>query len=154
AAGRPVTGAPARAVAAALASRKLTATPVFHSGPARLLAFVLGPPTTAPGTAVLLEVPIDPTATARRGVTQKQAFNELDVTLYASRRADPAQLVLQTSMSGQRGHVAHDFVPVGAGRWLLAASARSPLVGSFAEMVPWIVLGVGGFGAVIATAAV
>jgi len=148
--GATITGEPARALAAA-GKGTLTATRVFAFGKTRLVGFAVGPPTTAPGTAILLVAAIDPRPTATHTVTQQRPFDELDVALYASPRADPAQLVLTTIKPPLTGQVASRRIPVGGTRWLLVANARSPLAGSFAEAVPWIVLAVGLFGAGIAT---
>jgi signal transduction histidine kinase len=151
--GATLTGVPARAVASA-EKGKLIATPVFRFGQTRLIGFAVGPPTTAPGRAILLVVPIDPRPTATHRVTQQRPFDELDVVLYASPHADPSQLVLTTKKLPLTGQVAHRLVPVGGTHWLLMAEARTPLGGSFANDVPWIVLGVGLLGALMATGVV
>ncbi len=148
--GATITGEPARALAAA-AKGTLTATRVFPFGQTRLVGFAVGPPTTAPGTAILLVAPIDPRPTATHTVTQQRPFDELDAALYASSRPDPSQLVLTTTKAPLTGQVAYRRIPVGGTQWLLAATARDPLGGSFANAVPWIVLAVGLFGAGIAT---
>jgi signal transduction histidine kinase len=148
--GATLTGAPAQAVAAAVASGKLEATPVFHAAGSPMIGFALGPPATAPGTAVLLEAAIHPKPSATHQVTQQQAFNELDVALYATGRPSPGQLVLATTATPLGGQVATDRITIGDGQWLLAARARESLVGTYADAVPWIVLGVGLLGAVVA----
>lgn len=151
--GTTLHGVPARAVAAA-ANGTLTATPVFRFGQTRLIGFALGPPATAPGRAILLVVPIDPRPTAQHRVTRQRPFDELDAVLYASPHPDPSQLVLTTTKLPLTGQVAHRLVAVGGTHWLLEADARSPLAGSFADDVPWIVLAVGLVGAVVATGVV
>jgi signal transduction histidine kinase len=148
--GATLTGVPAQTVAAA-GKGKLAATPVFRFGQTRLIGFAVGPPTTAPGRAILLVAPIDPRPTATHTVTQQRPFDELDAALYASPRPDPSQLVLTTTKLPFTGEASRRIVPVGGGRWLLVAEARSPLGGSFANDVPWIVLAVGLVGAVVAT---
>jgi signal transduction histidine kinase len=151
--GTTLTGIPARTVAAA-ENGKPTPTPVFKFGQTRLIAFAVGPPTTAPGRVILLVAAIDPRPTATHRVTQQRPFDELDAALYASPHADPSQLVLTTTKLPFTGEVAHRLVPVGSTHWLLAAEARSPLGGSFANDVPWIVLAVGLGAAVVATGVV
>jgi signal transduction histidine kinase len=151
--GATLTGVPARTVAAA-AKGKLTATPVFRFGKTRLIGFAIGPPTTAPGRAILLVAPIDPRPTAAHRVTRQRPFDELDVALYASPRADPSQLVLTTTRLPFTGDVAHRLVAAGGTHWLLTVEARGPLNGSFANDVPWIVLAVGLAGAVVASGVV
>jgi signal transduction histidine kinase len=147
--GTTLSGVPARAVAAA-AKGKLTATPVFRFGQTRLIGFAIGPPATAPGRSILLVVPIDPRPTATHRVTQQRPFDELDAALYASPHAEPSQLVLTTTKLPFSGDVAHRLVPVGSTHWLLTARARTPLAGSYANDVPWIVLAVGLLGAAVA----
>jgi signal transduction histidine kinase len=149
--GATLTGVAARAVASA-DSGKLTATSVFRFGQTKLVGFAIGSPTTAPGTSILLVVPIDPRPSATHRVTKQRPFDELDAALYASPRADPSELVLTTTKAPLTGQVARDRIPVGGTRWLLVARARTALTGSFATAVPWIILAVGLLSAAIATA--
>ena len=148
--GTTLTRAPARAIASA-ANGKPTATPVFRFGRTRLIGFAVGAPATSPGRAILIVAPINPSPTATHTVTQQRPFNELDVAVYAAPKPDPSQLVLTTTKAPLTGEVAYRRIPVGDTRWLLAATARDPLGGSFPGAVPWIVLAVGLFGAGIAT---
>jgi len=68
-------------------------------------------------------------------------FNELDVALYASPRVDQRQVLVTTASTlPLRGSVRYQTVQVGSTTWLLAASARTSLVGSTAEAAPWGVL--------------
>jgi signal transduction histidine kinase len=148
--GAKLTGVPARTIAG-LAKGKPAATPVFTFGQTRLVGFAAGPPTTAPHRAILLVAAINPSPTATHQVTQQRPFDELDAALYASPHPDPSQLVLTTTKLPFTGQVSRRLVPVEGTRWLLAVEARSPLTGSFATAVPWIVLVVGLIGAVVAT---
>jgi signal transduction histidine kinase len=143
AAGDVFTGAKAAAVRRALAGGGSVATRVLGRGQTRVLGFALGPPVTAPGTAIYLQAPVDPSPTAQHQVTQQRPFDELAVALYATPRADPGQLVLATSSTPLHGQVARQEIQVGRGHWLLSAAARGPLVGTFANAVPWVILGVG-----------
>jgi signal transduction histidine kinase len=140
--GDVLTGPRAAAVERALAG-KTASTSVIGHGQARVLGFAVGPPTTAPGSAIYLQVPVDPAAAARAPVTRARPFDELSVVLYASAKADPSQLVLETTTSPLHGRVARQTIAVGGRSWLLAASARGPLVGTFANAVPWVILAVG-----------
>jgi len=151
--GTALTGVPAKAIASAVNGKPI-ATPVFRFGQTRLIGFAVGSPTTAPGRAVLIVVPIHPSPTATHTVTQQRPFDELDVAVYAVPRPDQSQLVLTTTKTPLTGEVAYRRIPVGDTRWLLAATARSPLGGSFPGAVPWIVLAVGLVGAAIATGVV
>jgi signal transduction histidine kinase len=140
--GDVLTGMRAAAVERALAG-KTASTPVLGHGQTRVLGFAVGPPTTAPNTAIYLQAPVDPAAAAHAPVTQARPFDELSVALYATSRADPGQLVLETSASRLHGTIARQTIAVGGRSWLLAASARGPLVGTFANAVPWVILVVG-----------
>ncbi len=142
--GDVLSGARAAAVDRALGSGRVVSTRVLGTGPTRVIGFALGPPATAPGMAIYLQAPINPAAAARGQVAQQRPFDELSVALYAAARPDPSQLVLATAGTGTlHGQVARQRIAVGGRRWLLAASAREPLVGTFANAVPWVILGVG-----------
>jgi signal transduction histidine kinase len=140
--GDRLTGPRAAAIGQALAGRTAS-TPVLGLGQARVIGFAVGPPTTAPGTAIFLQAPIDPAAAARSAVTHARPFDELSVALYAAPRATPSQLVLETASTPLHGAVARQTIAVGGRSWLIATSARSPLVGTFANAVPWVILAVG-----------
>ncbi len=128
----------------------VVSTPVFHPAGASFIGFALGPPVTRPGSAIYLQVPIDPAAAAAAPVTSRRPFDELDVALYAGSSPDPKQLALATAPTPLDGDVAFDRIAVGGRTWTLAASARQPLVGSFANAVPWITLAVGLMSAAVA----
>jgi signal transduction histidine kinase len=102
---------------------------------------------------IYLENPIAPNAAV--AFTQQRPFQELDAAVYASETADPSQLVLTTTRATPlRGEVARDTIDIGAENWLLVATAREPLVGSFTKAVPWIILGLGLLTALISSAVV
>jgi signal transduction histidine kinase len=151
--GDVLSGAREAAVERALARSELVATPVFRSGGRRLLGFALGPPLTAPRTAAYLELRLNPPRAA--GVAQQRPFHEVEVLLYATPKPDRNQLLVATT-SDLALHGDDVRAPIKAGdqRWLLAVRPRQPLVGSFAEAAPWIILGVGLLGAVLATVVV
>ena len=87
--------------------------------------------------------------------TPESPFRELRVALYASPGVDADRLVLTTEanlpLSGRLERVPF---ALGADRWLLAVGARGSLVGSFAQSVPWLLLGGGLVTALLATAIV
>jgi signal transduction histidine kinase len=141
-AGDRLTGPRAAAIDQALAGHTAS-TPVLGRGQARVIGFAVGPPMTAPGTAIFLQAPVDPAAAARSAVTHARPFDELSVDLYAAPRATPSQLVLETASTPLHGTVVRQRIAVGGRSWLIAASARSPLVGTFANAVPWVILAVG-----------
>ena len=134
--GAPLTGPPAAAVRRAGA--KSTTTGVFRQNGEARLGFTVRPP-SAGGLALYAEVPIDPEA--RTPATSGAPFSDLSAALYASARPDPSQLVLSTADKlPLHGDVVLQNLDVGADRWVLAVSARSPLVGSVAESTPWVLL--------------
>jgi signal transduction histidine kinase len=76
--------------------------------------------------------------------------------LYATPKAARDQVVIATTSDIALRHrrVATQQVKIGGGSWLLTASAKQPLVGSFANAIPWLVLAAGLLGALVATSAV
>ncbi len=150
--GSTLSGPRAEAVERALGAPTLTVTEVFGDA-TRVLGFAVGPPVTAPNTAIYLESPINPQAAP---VTQQRPFDELDAVLYATPRATRDQVVITTTPDFplRGGDIASEQVKIQGSRWLLTASARQPLVGSFANAVPWVLLGVGLLGALVATGVV
>jgi signal transduction histidine kinase len=148
--GTQLTGERADAVRRALAKPGLAATRVFGDGGRRHLAFAVGPPVTRPGEAIYQEAPVNPRAS---GVGQQDAFHEIKAVIYATPQARPDQIIIATTNETLRGDdVGRAQIAVGDQRWLLLTSPREPLVGSFATAVPWIVLGVGLLGALLAGA--
>jgi hypothetical protein len=75
--GSALSGPRAAAVERALKTPQLTVTEVFGDK-RRLLGFAIGPPVTAPDTAIYLESPVNPQAAP---VTQQRPFDELDAVL-------------------------------------------------------------------------
>jgi signal transduction histidine kinase/ActR/RegA family two-component response regulator len=67
-------------------------------------------------------------------------YHELDVAVYAGRVADPDQLVMISGdvPNPHRAYVDKQF-KIGVDTWTLRISARSPLVGSLANLFPWLV---------------
>lgn len=87
--------------------------------------------------------------------TPTSPFRELRAAVYASPRADPAQLVVTNDAHlPVSGNVDRLTFAVGADRWLLVVAARGALVGSLAAEVPWLFLVIGLAIALLATAAV
>jgi hypothetical protein len=79
-------------------------------------------------------------------------FSELNVAAYASATVDNSQLILATTDKVPlSGDVRHAVIHVGASRFLLAISARRPLVGSVAARAPWFTLGAGLVGTLLLT---
>lgn len=146
ASGRPVTGPLATDLGRA--GGQLRAAVVSRQGGVEALAFFVGPPLTPAGTAVVLQDDYGIVPTER--ATSAGPFKNLEVALYASKVPVASQLVLSTPAVPSGGDSVSVTVPVGADRWLLVASAKTPLVGAFATAAPWILLGVGLMMAVLA----
>ncbi len=73
--------------------------------------------------------------------TKDSPYRELDVALYASTSADPKRLILiYGAIPKASSHPVHLPAPIGTDKLLIVAAGHHPLVGSFAESVPWIVL--------------
>ena len=71
-------------------------------------------------------------------------YRELNVGFYASTTPDAAALLIQYNGDPTRsGLRAAETFLYGSDKWLVVSSARQPLVGSFAEHVPWMILGAG-----------
>jgi signal transduction histidine kinase len=89
---------------------------------------------------------IDPFTAVSTLVTNKGPFEQLRLALYGSVHADSARLVVATTRGlPLQGSSVTTLVPVGAGKWLLVAQARTPLAGSFSAAAPWVILGLGLF---------
>ena len=93
--------------------------------------------------------PTTPTAS-----TPDSPFRELQVELYASTQPDPSQLVVTTESAPLTGTVHQVPFPVGADSWLLLIGSRESLTGSFARIVPLLLLGGGIVTALLAAAVV
>ncbi|MEX2658147.1 MAG: ATP-binding protein [Acidimicrobiales bacterium] len=129
---------------AAVAERALAtgelASGVLHGDRGTRLVFAR--PVAGQRAVAYRESVIDPTQPAPS--TPESPFRSLDVVLYAAPDADPDHLVVTTAVDPDlSGTVTRRPLDVGGDRWLLVVGAREPLVGSFAERVPWLFLGVG-----------
>jgi signal transduction histidine kinase len=138
--GQLLTGAVGQAAGAA--GRDLSAGPASYDGRTTTLTFLVGPPLVPRGIALLERLRIDPFL----AVTAVQAapFHDLSAAVYAGRRPNTSRLVLaNTRVLPVRGTTIEEPVSVGATTWWIVGSARSPLVGGFANAAPYVVLGVG-----------
>jgi len=102
-------------------------------------------------TVAYLISPLQPNRPAP--TTSDSPYRELDAAVFASTRADPAQLLLVSGSypASTRLRASKPFA-FGADTWLVVAAARQPLVGTFAATFPWTVL-IGGMLAVLLVAA-
>ena len=115
-------------------SRLILALPAGSTGAVAYQVAIINPATPVPST------PDSP-------------YQELRVALYASSEPDPAQLVLSTEPElPVPGDTQQVPLVVGADTWLLVVGTRTPLVGPFAQNVPWILLGGGLLTATLAAA--
>ncbi len=133
------------AAAVASAGPNLSGTNVLHFGDRTFLGLVVHTNSSSPGPVVIGLTRITPSVPSK---SQAPPYQQLYVNLYASATADPAQLI-----SGNLGlrplpkPVGNSVITVGSSKWLVVASAKSPLVGTASRLTPWIV---GAAGLVIA----
>jgi signal transduction histidine kinase/ActR/RegA family two-component response regulator len=144
AAGQIFTGRRAEAMGRALVVASLVATPVMADHGVLTMGFALGSPTAPPGTVIYREAVIRPDLPSR--ATASAPFSELVVSVYASPRPDPTQLVLTSGDSGspaaRPGTLLRPFA-AGDSHWLLSVAARQPLVGSLVMRSPLVILVIG-----------
>jgi signal transduction histidine kinase len=151
----PVAGEPLPAGQQALAHRAL-ATPgvisgVFRTGLAEWLTFGLGQ-AAGPGTVVWEESPIRPSTPVPTKASSP--WGNLNIAIYLSARPSPATLLAATTRDlPLAGGLQYPF-RVGADTWLLVTQSPSPLVGTLADNIPWIILAIGVVAAVLMTAVV
>jgi len=131
--GQALSGDLAQTVASA--GPALSSTKVLSIGDKKFLGLTAG---TVPGTAVLSLIPITPSKPSAGG---PGPYSQLNFSLYASRTADPAQLIGGTfGLKPLPGVVVHSFTKVGNRQWLVEASAKHSLVGGASTATPWIIL--------------
>src|SRR4051794_26018780 len=105
----------------------------------------------ATGLAAFSDSPLAPLAPVPR--TPQSPFREIRGAVYATDTPDPSLLVLTTDADlPLRGDVVTRPVTIGADHWLLVAGSSSPLAGSLAGRLHWIVLAAGLAGVLLAIA--
>jgi signal transduction histidine kinase len=143
---------PATSAALAGAGASFGPTPVSRREDRTTVGLAVGPPAVPAGEAVYMAFTIDPFTAAP--TTEGRPFELLNVALYGSSRPEGAHLVVATTRAlPLSGSPATATVTIGTGKWVLLATARHPLLGTFAD-VPWIVLGLGAFAAILMAAVV
>ena len=149
--GEVLTGDRAALAARALNEGKLVAGLFPDPNGKRL---ILAEPTASSPPAVAYEESVV-TPARPVPVTPDSPYRELRIALYASPTNDPSRLVLSTETHlPLTGRVERVPFSVGADHWLLAVSARQPLVGTFAQLAPWFLLVGGLISALLAGAVV
>jgi diguanylate cyclase (GGDEF)-like protein len=131
-------GEPAAALRTAARGVDVVPTRVFRVGEDRRLGFALA----VPGSTMLVYAERNLTDPARpRPVTSNDAFSELNGTLYATARPDPAQILITTGEPPRPGarQVTHP-VRAGTETWSLLVSPRQPVLGSVVQSTPWLFL--------------
>jgi signal transduction histidine kinase/ActR/RegA family two-component response regulator len=101
---------------------------------------------TIPGAKVPTVVFLQQTIPATTPIKpdSNSPYRELNAVLYASTTADPAKtLLIYNDLPSRSEFTSTRLISVGADSVLIVISAHTPLVGSFAETVPWFVLGAG-----------
>ena len=111
---------------------------VSQVGGVRHFLEALAVPSRVP-TVVLRQGPLP--LPKRIATTSDSPYRELDVALYVGPRADPRKLILVSGAVPRRAdHPLAVRTTIGADEALVVTAAATPLVGSFARAVPWIVL--------------
>jgi len=127
-------------------------TGVISDGVRRRIGLARGPWPRTTGWVVYQESAIDPNNPDQP--TNGRPFRDLDVAVYASSRPHADHLVLATTrrvpLADPHASVS---VAVGVDQWLVVVHSPRPLVGSFATMVPWLLL-LGGLGTALLAGAV
>lgn len=141
---------PALSAALAKAGDSAVAGPVTFNGKTSSAVFAVGPPLTPSGSAIFLSFSIDPSISSP--ITAAKPFASLKVAVYGAPKANMTNLLVATVPVSQlplsNGSVTESTTVAGA-KWVLVAEARSPLIGSFARLAPYIILGLGVFIAVL-----
>ena len=129
------------ATAAASAGPKISTTKVLHIGDKSFLGFLVSTVSGPQGTLVIELEEIHPSAPI---ASAANPYGNLNLGLYASETADPAQLVLGSLGTRPLPRpVANATITVGSSKWLVGVSAKTPLVGRASRLAPWIVLAAG-----------
>jgi signal transduction histidine kinase len=150
-AGQVISGDLAQLVQRGLSTKGLVSGFVRDDGDLRLAIAIGG--AAGQGTVVVEEVAISPSTPVPS--TPSSPFRSLEIALYMGPRAVPSALVTTTvHRLPLSGVTVSQPVPVGADTWLIVAGSRSPLVGSLASAMPWIILGLGLLAAALMTAVV
>jgi len=129
------------ATEAASAGPKFSATKVLHIGDKTFIGFLVAAGSGPQDTVVIDMSEIHPSVPIAGAANP---YGDLNFNVYASETADPTQLALGSL--GARplpSPLAHAPITVGTSKWLVAASAKTSLVGSSSRLVPWIVLAAG-----------
>ena len=138
---------------AAVASRAPQAlTSALVRAGSKSLLVLASAPSIDPRDVAVETSEVDPT---HPSPNRSGPYSHLWVDLYETKKADPAQLFATTYGPGELPKpVASAVVSLDSVDWLVQASQRSPLVGTYAEASPWIALGVGILVAIALTVAV
>jgi signal transduction histidine kinase/ActR/RegA family two-component response regulator len=134
---------------------------VFADGPVSSMVDAVAPrrlmfATTMPGAPDVVlyqELPLDSGAIDR---AVDEPFADIDGAVYSASTAAADQLVVATTEDLPLGgsDVEQRKVDVGADTWTLAVKSKQPLVGSFANRIPWLVLAGGLLTALLVSALV
>lgn len=136
--GQPLPADVGRAIRRALSSPDMTTTLLHDAGGPRLLiSLKVAAPTP---TVVSLDSPVNPAQPMP--IKANTPFQELDVAVYSGPVAQSANLILVSGAVPSGTTSARQFA-LGSDQWLVVVSARHSLVGSFALVFPWLVLGAG-----------
>jgi signal transduction histidine kinase/ActR/RegA family two-component response regulator len=97
---------------------------------------------TGHGIVIYQEIPL--TVFAEFNSEDLEFFTELEGAVYAAPDEDESALLIKTAKQlPLSGRVQRHTFKVGGSDWLLVARSKAPLVGSFAAVAPWGLLGAG-----------
>lgn len=137
-------GSPLPAEAAEVARRAVAGedmvSGLYTVGEAKRIILALTVPGHT-GAVAYLNAPLAPSTEAP--TDPDSPYRALNVALYAADSAAEDKIVLVSGDTPAAGDRVTKEFPVGSETWLLAVSAREPLVGSLAIAFPWLVLGTG-----------
>ncbi|HEY0126061.1 MAG TPA: PP2C family protein-serine/threonine phosphatase [Blastococcus sp.] len=105
------------------------------------LGYALMPEGDESGLVVYAETLLDPEPQAQD--PEDAAFGGLDFAVYLGEGADPDRLVLSTTPAPIRGDTESATAPFGDTVFTVVGAARSPLTGTLAAALPWVVVGAG-----------
>jgi len=139
--GNPISDDAAQVAGRALTSKGMVSG-IYTTSSGRRIVLALAVSGSA-GTVAFSDSPLAGGASA--APTDKDSpYRELNVAVYTGTAQDADNLLLASGdVPGKGGDTQTKQFKVGAETWLLAVSAREPLIGSLASAFPWIVLGAG-----------
>ena len=120
---------------------KIDVGPVVDAGAHTTLNFAVGPPLVPTDRAVFLKITTDPFAVTP--LSASPVARDLHLAVYGSDRPARDNLVTTTGSDLAPGAQVRESVTVGNAVWTLVAVPKGPLLGRFATIAPYVILGLG-----------